>query len=103
MLGFPESAVHWSPNHFWQWHLRLLPDGGQWRVRDEQLTRTSDLEQQRWRLELGLTRQWENVEIGGHIIRHMEQSWRYRLMDNRINEIDIPDSAAFLIEVNWRF
>ncbi|QGX40698.1 hypothetical protein [Permianibacter aggregans] len=102
-LGFPENAVRWSLNEFWQWHLRLFPDGGQWRVRDEQLTITSDLEQRRWRLELGLTWQWENIEIGGHIIRHMEQRWRYRLMDNRINEIDIPDSTALAVEFNWGF
>ena len=103
ILGFPENAVRWSPNEFWQWHLRLFPDGGQWRVRDEELTITSDLEQRRWRLELGLTWQWENIEIGGQVIRHVEQRWRYQLMDNTGNEIDIPDSTAYALHIDWRF
>ncbi|MDX1756150.1 MAG: hypothetical protein R3175_08840 [Marinobacter sp.] len=102
-LGVPDSVAEWH------WHtrslvrLRLGPDGGNWRVRDQELEHAGRLEQRRWHT--SLTLEWQvlkqlRVSLGGSY--YFQERWRYRLSDGRTVRQDPADHGALWLGLTVR-
>lgn len=103
-LGFPDSSWQWQWSRQWQSEVMVGPDGGQWRVRDEDLMQQSDVQLRAW--QLAWIARWQpaaalalDVRIG----RRFETDLRYLLQDGSKAYVEIPDTNFVGLSVSARF
>jgi len=103
-MGFPDTSWRWRWSQRLQSEVIVAPDGGEWRVRDPELARRSDVQLRAWQL-VWIAR-WQpanalalDVRIG----RRFETDLRYRLQDGSSANVEVPDTSFFGFSVSARF
>jgi len=103
-LGFPDTSWRWRWSQWLESEVIVAPDGGEWRVRDPELARRSDVQLRAW--ELVWIARWQpanalalDVRIG----RRFETDLRYRLQDGSSANVEVPDTSFFGFSVSAGF
>ncbi len=102
-LGIPDSSI------VWPWHPKLTlrlsmgPDGGQWRVRDDDLNRAGHVRQRRWHTSLAL--EWQlltpiRLRLGASY--YVRERWQYQLSDGTEVRRHRPNHSALWLGVAVR-
>ncbi|HKQ23700.1 MAG TPA: hypothetical protein VJT81_04555 [Burkholderiales bacterium] len=103
-LGFPDSSWRWRLSERLQSELIVAPDGGKWRVRDEELAQHSDVQLRAW--ELVWIARWQPVDalaFDVRIGRRFKTDLRYLLQDGSSANVDVPDASFFGFSITGRF
>ena len=103
-LGFPDSALVWTPAPEWTVSLDLGPDGGEWRVRDAEFERASTFRQRRMRLAASLFRDFgPRVSLGGGVEYAFARRWEYTLKSGERQRVSPPDAPMLFAGIRARF
>jgi len=103
-LRFPDTSWHWRLSQWLQSEVGVEPDGGKWRVRDEELAQHSDMQLRAW--ELVWIVWWQPVDalaLDVRIGRRFDSDLRYLLQDGSSAYVEVPDTSFFGFGVSARF
>ena len=103
-LGFPDSSWRWRWSQRLQSEVIVAPDGGKWRVRDEELAQHSDVQLRAW--ELVWIARWQPVDALAfdlRIGRRFDTDLRYLLQDGSSANVEVPDTTFLGFSVSARF
>jgi len=103
-LGFPDSSWRWRLSERLQSEVSVAPDGGEWRVRDEELAQHSDVQQRAW--ELVWVARWQLVDalaLDLRIGRRFDTDLRYLLQDGSRANVEVPDTTFFGFSLTSQF
>lgn len=103
-LGFPDTSWRWRWSQWLQSEVIVAPNGGKWRVRDEELAQHSDVQLRAW--ELVWIARWEPVDelaLDVRIGRRFDTDLRYLLQDGSSANVEVPDTSFFGLSVSTRF
>jgi len=103
-LGFPDTSWRWRLSQWLQSEVGVEPDGGKWRVRDEELAQHSDVQLRAW--ELVWIVRWQPVDalaLDVRIGRRFDSDLRYLLQDGSGAYVEVPDTSFFGFGVSARF
>jgi hypothetical protein len=103
-MGFPDTSWRWRWSQWLQSEVIVAPDGGEWRVRDEELAQHSDVKLRAW--ELVWIARWEPADalaLDVRIGRRFETDLRYLLQDGSSAYVEGPDTSFFGFSVSARF
>ena len=103
-LGFPDSSWRWRWSQRWQSEVIVAPDGGKWRVRDEELAQHSDVRLRAW--QLAWIMRWQPAQaltLDVRIGRRFETDLRYLLQDGSSAYVEVPDTSFFGLGISARF
>jgi hypothetical protein len=103
-LGFPDSSWRWNWSKRWQSEVIVAPDGGKWRVRDEELAQQSDVRLRAW--QMAWIVRWQPAEalaLDVRLGRRFETDLRYLLQDGSSAYVEVPDTSFFGFSISARF
>jgi hypothetical protein len=103
-LGFPESSWRWQIAPHWRSVATIEPDGACWRVRDEQLERSSEVCSRAWQAAWML--RWQATDflaVEAGVGYSFDSSLEYQLRDGRTVRVDVPSGTFYGFSIGGRF